>query len=80
MSPLPVPKGRSILDCRRSNYVGAAHVNAALTISQLYGLQRAINLLQAANIPDEVITRVFEPNTLVRPHKSISLISAWPTR
>jgi len=80
MSTLPVLIGRSLLDCRRFNYVGAAHVNAALTIWQLYGLQRATIFLQAAKIPDEVITRVLQSDALVRPHESVSSISIWQPR
>jgi hypothetical protein len=68
-STLPVWKGLSLLHCRRWNYVAAARVNAALTISQIYGLQRARSLLQVAEIPDEVITRVLQTGALVRAHK-----------
>lgn len=80
MSTLPALEGRSLLSCRRFNYVGAAYVNAALTILQLYGLQRATNLLHAAEIPDEVITRVLQSEALVRPHESVSSTSVWPIR
>jgi hypothetical protein len=74
MPHIPAPQIFS-LDCRRFNYVGAAHVNAALTILQLYGLQRATNLLQAAKIPVEVITRVLQSDALVRRHELVSSTS-----
>jgi hypothetical protein len=73
-------KGLLTLNCRRFNYVGAAYVNAALTILKLYGFQRAINLLEAAKIPDTVMTRVLQSDGLVRKHQSVILPVDQPTR
>jgi hypothetical protein len=71
---------RSLLDCRRFDYVRAAYVNAALKILQLYGVKRATNLLHAAKTPDEVTTRVLQLGALVRPYESVSRTSDWPIR
>jgi hypothetical protein len=73
MSTLLGWNGFSLLACRRFNYVGAAHVNAALIILQIYDLQRATNLLKAAEIPDEVIARVLQSHAIVRPYKSADI-------
>ena len=48
---------RRIGECRRSNYVQAAYVDAALTIKDLYGLRRAENILRGADVPMAVISR-----------------------
>jgi len=80
MATPQVRKDRSLLNCRRLNYVEAAHVNAASTILQLYGLQRATNLLKAAKIPDKVIIRVLQSDALIRSRQSVSPTLDWPTR
>jgi hypothetical protein len=56
-------------DCRRHNYVQAAYVDAALTIKELYGLRRARNLLQDANVPTDVINRTLLICGSHRPHR-----------
>jgi len=60
-----------VWNCRRRNYVGSAHVNAALKIQELYDSQRAIKLLHEKGLPDTVINRVLENGALVRTHKSV---------
>jgi hypothetical protein len=54
------------LGCRRQNYVGAAYVNAALTIFQFYDFRRAVKMLEKEGIPDEVIARVLSAGSVRR--------------
>lgn len=52
--------------CRRRNYVHAAYVNAALTISKLSNLQRAENVLAQAEVSKSVIARILYLNGMHR--------------
>lgn len=59
--------------CRRSNYIQAAMVQAAVSIQQMHGTRAAIAVLQAENLPREVIERVLAPGAPKRiaPYRSL---------
>lgn len=58
--------------CRRENYIGAAMVQAAISIQQTHGTRAAIAVLAAENLSQEVIERVLS----VQARKRLSPYSA----
>lgn len=44
--------------CRRENYIGAAMVQAAISIQRTHGTRAAVAVLEAEQLPQAVIERV----------------------
>jgi len=61
-----------LVTCRRVNYIQAAMVQAAISIQETHGRDTAVALLQAENLPDEIIDRVLSasPRKRVWPYAS----------
>ena len=55
-----------LVTCRRVNYIQAAMVQAAIAIQHQHGTQAATAILQAEQLPQEVIDRVLTAGTARR--------------
>jgi guanyl-specific ribonuclease Sa len=73
-----------LVTCRRENYIQAAMVQAAMSIQQTHGTRAAIAVLEAEQLPQEVIERVLTAGSRTRlsPYSALerpaSLLPAEP--